>query len=259
MTMGSRIRAARLERGLSQRQLAGDEITRNMLSALEHDGANPSVSTLKYLSEKLDKPISYFLGEEAPGEAEIAQARDAYRDGRFRACLDALEGVREEAFRSEKGLLAVLASMGQAEQAIREGRYPYARELLDRAWERAEGELYFDAPQRRRWMLLYARCGGPLDLPDEDEALLLRAEAALAAEDPDRALRLLEAAEERNAHWNYLRGEIHFRRKEYAQAARCFHACEDDYPVLSRLEDCYRELEDYKMAYFYAKKKEENR
>ena len=41
MTMGQRILAARLAAGLSQRELAGEEITRNMLSSLEHDTANP--------------------------------------------------------------------------------------------------------------------------------------------------------------------------------------------------------------------------
>ena len=36
MTMGQRILAARLAAGLSQRELAGEEITRNMLSSLDH-------------------------------------------------------------------------------------------------------------------------------------------------------------------------------------------------------------------------------
>ena len=84
MTLGQRILAARLEKGLSQRQLAGEEITRNMLSALEHDGANPSVATLRYLSEKLGKPVSYFLGEDLPpvqGYETLLQARQACSAG----------------------------------------------------------------------------------------------------------------------------------------------------------------------------------
>ena len=35
MTLGEKIRQARLEAGLSQRQLCGGEVTRNMLSQIE--------------------------------------------------------------------------------------------------------------------------------------------------------------------------------------------------------------------------------
>ena len=66
MTMGQRILAARLAAGLSQRELAGEEITRNMLSSLEHDTANPSVATLRYLSKRLGRSVGYFSGRMAP-------------------------------------------------------------------------------------------------------------------------------------------------------------------------------------------------
>ena len=36
MTIGQRLKQARLEAGLSQRQLCGDTITRNMLSLIEN-------------------------------------------------------------------------------------------------------------------------------------------------------------------------------------------------------------------------------
>ena len=57
MTIGQRILTARQEAGLSQRQLAGESITRNMLSAIEHDKAKPSLDTLQYLSGVLGKPV----------------------------------------------------------------------------------------------------------------------------------------------------------------------------------------------------------
>lgn len=50
MTMGERLRRAREEAGLSQRQVCGDQITRNQLSQLEHDRVGPSVETLRYLA-----------------------------------------------------------------------------------------------------------------------------------------------------------------------------------------------------------------
>ena len=50
MAVGDKLKAARLEAGLSQRQLCGDVITRNMLSQIENGSANPSVATLQYLA-----------------------------------------------------------------------------------------------------------------------------------------------------------------------------------------------------------------
>ena len=47
MTLGEKIRQVRLERGLTQEQLAGDRITRNQLSQIENDLAQPSMRTLE--------------------------------------------------------------------------------------------------------------------------------------------------------------------------------------------------------------------
>ena len=49
MELGEKLRQARIEAGLSQRELCGEEITRNMLSLIENGSAKPSMNTLKYL------------------------------------------------------------------------------------------------------------------------------------------------------------------------------------------------------------------
>jgi transcriptional regulator with XRE-family HTH domain len=53
MELGQRLRQARLEAGLSQRQLCGDTITRNMLSLIENGSARPSMDTLRCLAARL--------------------------------------------------------------------------------------------------------------------------------------------------------------------------------------------------------------
>ena len=58
MELGQRLKAARLEMGLSQRQLCGDVITRNMLSQIENGSARPSMDTLRYLAAQLGRPIA---------------------------------------------------------------------------------------------------------------------------------------------------------------------------------------------------------
>ena len=264
MELGERLKQARLEAGLSQRQLCGDEITRNMLSQIENGTARPSMDTLRYLSGRLGKSISYFLEEEtvtSPNQAAMEAARQAYLAGEHGRALKALEAFREPdtVLEQERKLLEVLSCLALAEDAVRQGRGPYAGELLDRA-EKA-GCAYCAPELERRRLLLMAKAEpqrrqeAVRRLPSLDEELCLRARAALDGGDIRRCEALLEAAEDReNAGWNFLRGEAYLARRDCENAARCYHKAEQAYPekTAARLERCYRELEDYKMAYFYA-------
>ena len=78
MELGEKLRLTRLEAGLSQRALCGDEITRNMLSRIENGAARPSMKTLGCLAARLGKPVSYFLEEDtvcSPNQEIMAAVR----------------------------------------------------------------------------------------------------------------------------------------------------------------------------------------
>ena len=239
MTMGQRILQARLAAGMSQRELAGEEITRNMLSSLEHDAASPSIATLRYLARRLGRPVSYFLGEDDSSEGVAA-----FESGAWRKSLELMT-------RAERRWLEPLALLREAELAVGNGRIPYARELL----ERLEGNTspLFGPELRRKAAMLRCRCGISADIP-EDNALLMKAERALAEKRYGDAQRYLLARDHRDAHWHHLMGECCFHTGDYAAAKDHYHRCEEAFPVRQRLEICYRELEDFRMAYFYAKK-----
>ena len=55
MELGQRLKQARLQAGLSQRQLCGEEVTRNMLSQIENGTARPSMARLAYFAARLGK------------------------------------------------------------------------------------------------------------------------------------------------------------------------------------------------------------
>ena len=63
---GRRIKEARIAKKMTQSEVVGDFITRNMLSQIESGTATPSVKTLEYLAETLDIPIASLMpqGEE---------------------------------------------------------------------------------------------------------------------------------------------------------------------------------------------------
>lgn len=60
-SLGERIKVLRKELKMTQTDLAGNEMTKSMLSQIENNLAMPSMKNLQYLASKLGKPISYFL------------------------------------------------------------------------------------------------------------------------------------------------------------------------------------------------------
>ena len=258
MELGEKIRAARLEAGLSQRQLCGEEITRNMLSQIENGAAKPSMKTLRYLASRLGKQVSYFLEETAvvsPNLQVMDDARQRFDAADYRGASEALARYRgpDGVYDREKQLLSALIQLARAQEAIEEGRPIYAREILNQT---DLSGCYCAEDLRRRWLLLLGKTGSTEVsglLPSLDEELLLRARESFG--NPERAAALLDAAEDRTSPaWNLLRGQIFMTQTRYKEAALCLHRAEEDYPqeVFFRLEHCYRELEDYKMAYEYA-------
>jgi lipopolysaccharide biosynthesis regulator YciM len=103
--------------------------------------------------------------------------------------------------------------------------------------------------------LLLSAVDPDMPVPDADAVLLQKAEAALHREDAVRAGEYLAAAEDHSTpRWRYLRGEVCFAMGEYREAAAHLLRVEEAYPdaVIPKLERCFSELEDYKMAYHYA-------
>ena len=255
MTLGEKLKQARLEAGLSQRQLCADTVTRNMLSQIENGAAAPSMQTLRVLAGRLGKPVSWFLEEEAqsfPDRAAVERAWALYGEGKPLPALEALEDLRtsDPLCLREKELLSAMALLSAARRALEEDRAPYARILLERLPER------LPLPELERTAaVLRLELGIGTDLPDLDRELRMLAEAALESGAPDRAARFLEAVEERtDPGWYLLRGRASLLLGEYAQAAELLGRAEETYPreTAQLLERCWRELGDYRRAYGYA-------
>lgn len=73
-TLGERIKLLRKERGLTLQALAGDELSKGMLSLIENNKANPSMESLGYIAERLGIERNELL-EEMP-TAELRSLLD---------------------------------------------------------------------------------------------------------------------------------------------------------------------------------------
>lgn len=264
MDLGEKIRQARLEAGLSQRQLCGDQITRNMLSQIENGSAKPSMGTLRYLAERLGRSVSYFLEETAVtsvNQGLMGAIRAAVLNEDFAAAEGQLDAYRgpDPVFDEEFRLLKRLAALGLAEEALADRRMVYAERILEELGPIGDGYCQQELERRRLLLLAKAQLNLRTEvrvlLPDLDEELLLRAGAALDSGDRERCVRLLEAAEDRESPaWNLLRAEIYLAEKEYGPALTCLRKAEAAFPdrCLPKMELCCKELGDFRGAYTYA-------
>lgn len=262
MELGEKLRLARQEAGLSQRQLCGTFITRNMLSLIEHGTASPSMDTLRYLAGQLGKPVSWFLEEDvvmSPNQLRMDAARKAWHSGAYAGAKQLLRDFQEPdpMLEWEWKYLSFMTDLAEAQMAMEDGKLLYARQLLDQAAEIDHG---VPGLERQRLLLLGKLPGSDLDriakqLPSLDEELLLRAEAALTAGNAVRAEALLQAAEDQQTpKWNFLLGRTLAEQKRYHQAAVYLGRAEEAFPKACQplLEVCFRELGDFQKAYEYA-------
>ena len=98
MTIGEKIRSARIGKQMTQSAVADDKITRNMISAIESDKALPSLDTLLHIAEKLGVPAAYFLSDEADisvyrKNTLIRDVREAFASKRYKDCISLVESI----------------------------------------------------------------------------------------------------------------------------------------------------------------------
>ncbi|OFX28409.1 MAG: hypothetical protein A2Z07_12825 [Armatimonadetes bacterium RBG_16_67_12] len=142
MTLGEKVRQARKSRGITQRALAGGDLSESFVSMLEHDKVKPSLDTLRLLAGRLGLPLSELLDADPPpsrqvtikiqlGSALLRQHRFAEAIEAFQEAERALshEAPPDGAFRVHIGLGQALTGLRQFELA--EHHLGSARVLAD--------------------------------------------------------------------------------------------------------------------------------
>lgn len=187
MTLGQKIKAARLEKGLTQKEVVGDYITRNMLSKIENDAATPSVRTLEYLAKALGLPTGYFLSDAQISDGLVPdglnEARAAFREKRWTDCLALLEADKTAGTSDEGCLLHARAGAQAARQALEEGRLTEARELAETAHYYNQEGLYGSPDLAARLAVLLGRI---LTLQGSQDLQARRDELARTLEELDK-------------------------------------------------------------------------
>ncbi len=118
LELGRRLKSARLAKKMTQSEVTGTFITRNMLSQIESGTATPSMKTLEYLAGVLeipmDKLLSDSVGEETNSSAlsVLNHAKQLLHQGNFEEILNLQPP--DEVLQDEFHALYALANLGIA-------------------------------------------------------------------------------------------------------------------------------------------------
>ena len=289
MNIGERIRELRISKLMTQADLAGDHITRNMLSCIENGSANPSLSTIVYIAGRLGVPAGFLLAEQGDEMAyrkmsNLSNIKKAYTTGDVQSCRSlCLSGCPEPD--DEISLLLANCDTEIAVEEFWSGRLRSSCRFFDEALGYAEKTIYStDAIEAeiRVYFRFMERISHTLysDLLDEEKTLSVKSNSiisqyldaleALDNADTSVAESFIEQSSQLGENSFYkalLQNKLLIIQKNYKPAQKALQQLlQDDttplnkielYTVLEDLEICCRENEDYKNAYRYANEKVE--
>lgn len=170
-TIGQRLKRLRLERGLSQRELAAPGVSYAYISRIEAGTRQPSVKALRRLAAKLGVTAEYLetgshLGREERRELLLADLELAVRLGGSQDVEAPLEALVDEALEAGDRAAALRARVALANLAMERSEWANAARLLEAA---LENEVFAPVDRYEIYAYLgrsYAMSGRPQDAVD---------------------------------------------------------------------------------------------
>ena len=283
MNIGKKIKELRTKKLMTQAELAGDVITRNMLSCIENGSAQPSLGTLRHIASKLGVPTGYLLADEDEENlyakmSEMKDIKSAYLSGNYRICLDMCMNTQIEDD-DEIALIAAECSLAIAKEKFSEGFLRGTAYYLDEAIGFADSTVYHTEHIRSAASIYFRYMRNvsatlTSDIIDEEEEI-----QPFAFDDFSKYAIAFEALEAGNARLvQYFLSSLdenspyalHIRAKSDMNERRFDKAYDDLYAILIHphkieeplmyfvfcdLEICCKEQKDFKGAYEYSNAK----
>ena len=284
MTIGEKIKKLRTDKLMSQSELAGSEITRNMLSQIEHGSALPSLSTVRYIAARLNVSPGFLLAEDEDEmlylkQAEINNIKKAFAAKNFYLCRDMCENCTWSD--DELMLISAECSLAVGAEEFSRGNLHASAEILDEALRYCESTIYSTDVIlfKARAYFLYMGLISPMltsnvidDLKKEDiimftDGFSVYCDMICEAEEHgwDEVSHLSERMRllpEESSFFLHVNARILMDHGEYAEAHKILYKllCGEDYGmpepmlyfVFCDLEICCKEIDDFKGAYEYS-------
>ena len=271
MTLGEKIKKARLEKKMTQSRLCESRITRNMLSEIENGKASPSFDTLAYIAKRLSLPLAYFLSEEdspfiyLKSEA-ISDIKAAFVKKSYKECIAKIEKLGT--YDDELYLLLSECYFELGKKSVLNGSLFSGERYLSKALEYADLTVY-DTSRIKSSSLIYNALAKNMQSPlleFDSKSYVLAVEEGF---DYDFYRYLIgdSSYEQKNPLFSkHIKAKALIKDRKYSEAIALMKELEEErtkesynaYVVLglyTDLEKCYKQLLDFENAYRYASKR----
>ncbi len=278
MTIGEKIKMLRTQKLMTQSELAGNEITRNMLSRIENGAAQPSLDTLRYLAERLNVSPGFLIANPKDEKMyvkynEINDIKTAYLSENYRICRDMC--INLQSTDDELKLILAECNVAIAKDEFNKGNLHAACEYFDYALS-ACAETVYNTNHISSVCSMYFKYMQRLSVSFSSNIIDENDVPAYAAMYDSfcvyiNKLLLIDgdskvSCGEEDIYDLHITAINHITEKEYPQALECLNKIlfgETEIPrpmlyfVFCDLELCCKETEDFRGAYEYSVDKTE--
>ena len=271
MTIGEKIKNARIQARLTQDDLASGHITRNMLSQIERGRATPSIDTLNHIARVLDIPAAYFISPENDlflfkKKERISAIKNAFESRNYNTCISII--MKLDTLDDELYFILTQCCFELGIEAVRNGSLESGKKNLTLALEYSKRTMY-DTKRFEGIIPLYLAIANNINAP------LLEFDAQKYKDNTESAF-LYEFYKYLTLDLTYDYTNYQFKahskaktliKERHYQEALVYLTEIDDtkskyernayvmFTVYSDMEFCYKQLYDFENAYKYASKR----
>lgn len=279
--IGTKIKDLRSAKMMTQQELAGEHITRNMLSRIENGFALPSLPSLLYIADRLSVTPGYLLASENEEfhykkMGRMPDILNTFSAGEWRICKDLCNGL--SGADDEIRYIIFLCIFNEAKELFASGELREAAEMFDEAKRYADLTVYPTAPYIGECdMYLLCISGISPSLVSDIEVMSSPQLSALSdvfcryyslifwADNDEIALfdslRKISFEDVSGVYAEHINAKAKMKSGDYLDAYHILKqvlAASENIPapmlyfVFTDLEICCRELSDYRGAYEYS-------
>ncbi len=268
--IGEKIKRHRTMLGMTQKELCGDRMTRNMLSLIESGSATPSLDTVCYLAERLGITPAYLFSEDDDNfvyvkQRQIKEIKQLYTRGQYDECLEMIDAVGGTD--DELNYIAAHALLRLGKKKIKNGALASGYDALKKALAKAQDTVYdtrIVSAEAPLYLAVATNIQAPLLEFDSDE--YENAYADMCDYDFFKYIMMDSEYPFKNASYKkHLSAKLLLKRYAYTDAIALLTELEktkeNDYDaymlfgVYTDLETAYRQLGDFENAYRYSAKR----
>lgn len=271
MNLGEKIKEIRISKNITQKDLAGDKITRNMLSQIENGKASPSLDTLEYIAAKLELPLAYFFTESFNSFiyeklSMIDGIYEAYKNKAYERCISLIKKLSDTD--DELNFLLCSSHFELGKQHIAKGALSSAKEDLASAMEYSQ-KTVFNTDYITAIIPMYAAIAKNIQAPLLEFDISGYKHGLYETFDYEffKYLTLdYSYPYENEIFKKHLQAKALIKERNYKDAIAILTKLQDEslqksynafavFNIYSDIENCYKQLYDFESAYRYASKR----